>query len=315
MRNKKTEFMLFICLIVFQAIFLAGCSGQSKPEEEGQTAVYYINNAETRVERQSYGLRASDTAGQIEELIEQLGIIPEKLSYKAPLQMGFRLLSYRAEGETLHLDVSGEYRGLKPTTEVLVRAALVRTFSQAEGIKYVAVTVEGEPLLDTLGNMVGLMTAEQFVDNAGDEINAYEKVRLKLYFANETGDGLVAANRTVVYNTNIPLEKLVLEELIAGPGQESAGDLFPVINPDTKVVNVTVKDNVCYVNFNELFLTQIYTVTSDVAIYSIVNSLEELPNVNKVQISINGETDVMYRESISLSTVFERNLELLTTTH
>lgn len=315
MRNKKIVSMLLTGLIVFQAIFLAGCSGQNKPEEEGQTAVYYINNAENRVERQSYGLLTSDTAGQIEELIGQLEIIPEKLSYKAPLQMGFRLLSYRTDGETLYLDVSGEYRGLKPTTEVLVRAALVRTFSQAEGIKYVAVTVEGEPLLDTLGNTVGLMTAEQFVDNAGDEINAYEKVRLKLYFANETGDGLVAANRTVVYNTNIPLEKLVLEELIAGPGQESAGDLFPVINPDTKVVNVTVKDNVCYVNFNELFLTQIYTVTSDVAIYSIVNSLEELPNVNKVQISINGETDVMYRESISLSTVFERNLELLTTTH
>ena len=157
------------------------------------------------------------------------------------------------------------------------------------------------------------MTSDQFIDNAGDEINAYEKVRLKLYFANEQGDGLIATNRTVVYNTNISLEKLVVEELLAGPGQEAGGELFPVINPETKIVSVTVKDNVCYVNFNETFLTQIYTVTPEVAIYSIVNSLEELPNVNKVQISINGETDVMYRESISLSTVFERKLELLTT--
>ena len=59
------------------------------------------------------------------------------------------------------------------------------------------------------------------------------------------------------------------------------------------------------------FLTQIYNVTSDVTIYSITNSLVELSNVNKVQISINGNINVTYRENTSLSTVFERNLELV----
>ncbi|MBQ9135725.1 MAG: GerMN domain-containing protein [Lachnospiraceae bacterium] len=312
-KNRRVLSLLLTCMCIFQILLFAGCGSSEPVGDEGVSVIFYINNAETRVERQAYEIQATDTEGQLEELITQLGTIPDKLEYKAPLQMGFSLLSYRVEGETLHLDVSEEYRGLKATTEVLIRAALVRTFSQVTGIKYVSITVAGEPLLDTLGNAVGLMTAEQFVDNAGDEINAYEKVRIKLYFANEEGTGLIATNRTVVYNTNIPIEKLVVEELLEGPGQESDGELFPVINPETKIVSVTVKDNVCYVNFNEVFLTQIYTVTPEVAIYSIVNSLEELPNVNKVQISINGETDVMYRESISLSTVFERNLELLTT--
>ncbi|MGN0432086.1 MAG: GerMN domain-containing protein [Lachnospiraceae bacterium] len=314
MKKNRVLFVLLMSgILIFQLLFLAGCNASEPVGNEGTPVIFYINNAETRVERQAYEMRAVDTAGQIEELIDQLGAIPEKLEYKAPLQMGFTLLSYRVDGETLYLDVSEEYRGLKATTEVLIRAALVRTFTQVSGIRYVSITVAGEPLLDTLGNTVGLMTSDQFIDNAGDEINAYEKVRLKLYFANEQGDGLIATNRTVVYNTNISLEKLVVEELLAGPGQEAGGELFPVINPETKIVSVTVKDNVCYVNFNETFLTQIYTVTPEVAIYSIVNSLEELPNVNKVQISINGETDVMYRESISLSTVFERKLELLTT--
>ena len=66
-------------------------------------------------------------------------------------------------------------------------------------------------------------------------------------------------------------------------------------------------------NFDENFLNQIYNVSTDVAIYSVVNSLAELTSVNKVQISINGETNLMYRESVSLSTVFERNLSLVTT--
>ena len=54
-------------------------------------------------------------------------------------------------------------------------------------------------------------------------------------------------------------------------------------------------------------------MTPDVTIFSIVNSLVELSNVNKVQISINGDTSKMYREKYSFGTVFERNLDLVTT--
>ena len=36
-------------------------------------------------------------------------------------------------------------------------------------------------------------------------------------------------------------------------------------------------------------------------IYSIVNSLVELSNINKVQIAVNGNTDMIFREKISLS--------------
>ncbi|MDE7358287.1 MAG: GerMN domain-containing protein, partial [Lachnospiraceae bacterium] len=56
---------------------------------------------------------------------------------------------------------------------------------------------------------------------------------------------------------------------------------------------------------------QPYNVASDVTIYSITNSLAELSNVNRVQISINGETNISYRENVSLNNVFERNLDIL----
>ena len=56
-----------------------------------------------------------------------------------------------------------------------------------------------------------------------------------------------------------------------------------------------------------------YDVSEAVPVYSIVNSLLELSNVNKVQILINGETPKVYRESISLETIFERNFDLIET--
>ena len=74
---------------------------------------------------------------------------------------------------------------------------------------------------------------------------------------------------------------------------------------------MAVRDGTCYVNLDGNFSNQIYNVTPEVTIYAITNSLVELSNVNKVQISINGETNINYRENISLSAVFERNLDLV----
>ena len=145
---------------------------------------------------------------------------------------------------------------------------------------------------------------------AFEEMNTYEGVKLKLYFANETGDGLVEVIKPVEYNSNISMEKLVVEYLVKGPDTE---DAFPVINPATKILGVTVKDGICYVNVDENFMTQIYNVTADVVIYSIVNSLVELSNVNKVQIAVNGKTDIVFRETFNLVNLYERNLELIKT--
>lgn len=165
--------------------------------------------------------------------------------------------------------------------------------------------------MDDNGISVGMMTADTFIENAGNEINAYEKVNLRLYFANEEGNLMVEENqRNVVYNSNISMEKLVVEKLIEGP--KSAG-AYPTINPAAKIVSVTVKDGICYVNLDSAFQSQPYNVTSEVTIYSITNSLVELPNVNKVQIAVDGETNISYRENVSLNTVFERNLDLLST--
>ena len=309
---KGNKFWKMLLMLLCGMFVLMGCGTGTDLEESNTKQIYYINNNETGLEIRECELQSSDTKTQLEELIVRLGTIPGKLEYKAPLQMGFSLLSYELDGEKLYLDVSSEYKSLSATTEVLVRAALVRTLSQTEGVKFVAITVEGENLHDSLGNVVGLMAAEQFIDNAGDEISTYEKVKLKLYFANEEGTGLVATNRTMAYNTNISLEKLVIEQLLAGPGADVADVVYPTVNPSTKLISILVKDGVCYVNFDNAFLTQTYNVSSDVAIYSVVNSLTELTNVNKVQISINGNSEIMYRESINLTTVFERNLDLIT---
>jgi len=103
------------------------------------------------------------------------------------------------------------------------------------------------------------------------------------------------------------MEKLVVEELLKGP--QSSGR-FATLPSDVKLLNVSVNENVCYINFDSAFLNNALEVKEYIPIYSIVNSLCEISYVNRVQITINGSQDAMFRDVISLNTQFERNLEL-----
>lgn len=304
-KKRIQMFLLMLCLLGV----LTAC-GQQETEQEGKSyQIYCVSNDEAKLVSYTYQTQSEETAVLLAELLTQLETVPAKFEYEAPLDRGFHVVNYTLDNGLLTMDFDENYSGRETTVEILFRAAIVRTLIQVPGIEHVAFTVQGEPLMDSAGIAIGMMDADTFIENAGNEINAYEKVNLRLYFADETGNGLIEENqRNVVYNSNISLEKLVVERLIAGPQAE--GD-YPTINPETKIVSVTVKDGICYVNLSEAFLSQPYNVTSDVTIYSITNSLVELPNVNKVQISVNGETNLFYRENVNLATVFERNLDLL----
>lgn len=303
--------MLKRCMATFVAFLAicicAGCAGKEQEKKVGYQ-LYYLNTTETSIESHSYQLRGVTIEEQLKEVMIALGTTPEKLEYKAPLAMGFSVLDYEHEAGRLTIEMDGRYKELSPTTEVLVRAAIVKSLTGINGVNFVFFTVDGEPLKDSLGKYVGGMNAVQFIENEGQTINTYEEVKLKLYFANEAGDGLVATSRTKEYNTNIPLEKLVVEELIKGPNAEG---VYPTINPDTKVASVIVKDGICYVNLDENFLIQKNEVTPEVTIYSIANSLTALNSVRKVQISVNGDNSILYREQFNLTDYYEQNLKLL----
>lgn len=305
---------MLLCLILCLP-FVTACGKQEQVDRSQIYNIYALNKDETKIISNEYTVQSTEQEALIEELLQQLTTVPGKLEYKAPLAGSFKLLNYSLEEGQLILNFDAAYKVQPVTTEVLVRAAVVRTMTQVEGIEYVSFQVMAEPLTDATGNVIGIMSADMFIDNAESEINSHEKVKVRLYFANETGDKLIEMNRTLVYSNsaNISMERLVVEQLIGGPTEQVKDTVFPTINPSTKIVSVTVKDGTCYVNLNESFLNQTYNVTSEVTIYSIVNSLVELPNVNRVQIVINGDSNVMYRENTSLAVAYERNLDLVTT--
>lgn len=298
-----------IGILLAAAILLSALTacGRQEPQGENVYQIYVVSNSETRVEAHAREMEHTKGEEGLQELLQCLSVTPEMLEYKAPFSMGFQLLDWNLEEGKLQLNVDRAYLDLPATTEVLVRAALVRTLTQLPEVKYVGISVEGSQLFDNAGEAVGWMSAEQFINNDGNEINTYELTRVKLYFANESGDKLIAAYREKYYSTNVPLERFVVEELIAGPSGRIEG-LYPSINPEVKIVSVMTKDGICYVNLDSSFLTVVNNVSTEVSVYSIVNSLVELSTVNKVQILIDGQVPAEFSNS-----TFERNLDCVTT--
>lgn len=308
---KKARHFLLAAALAMGVLLCTACGNRQQTQEGVTYKIYYVNNEETKIVERAYVSGATDGELLLEELLEQLAHISEKMEYETLLEKEISVAGHTLDNGLLTLDFDESYHNLRGTREILVRASIVRTLTQIPGVERITFTVNGEQLIDAAGAAVGVMAADTFIENAGNEINAYEKVDLKLYFANGTGDSLVEENRrNVVYNSNISLEKLVVEKLVEGPVTEGA---YPTVNPATKIVSVTVKDGTCYVNLSNDFLSQPYNVASDVTIYSITNSLVELSNVNRVQIAVNGESNISYRENMSLNNVFERNLDILET--
>ena len=306
---KKAGHLFFAAVLIMGLLLCTACGDRRAAQDGALYKIYYVNNEETKIVEREYVSGTTDSELLFAEFLEQLAHISEKMEYETLLDKEISVVGHTLDNGLLTLDFDESYHNLRGTRDILVRASIVRTMTQLPGVERIAFTVMGEQLMDASGAAVGVMAADTFIENAGNEINAYEKVDLKLYFANETGDSLVEENRrNVVYNSNISLEKLVVEKLVQGPMTQGA---YPTINPTTKIVSVTVKDGTCYVNLSNEFLSQPYNVASDVTIYSITNSLVELSNVNRVQISVNGETNISYRENMSLNNVFERNLDIL----
>lgn len=304
-------------VIIYLFVFACFLSCGNEDSVDGQPGIsvssseaqlYYLNKDENALISQPYSILAEEQSEQIQELLEKMQTLPEGIDMKAPMRLGFKVLSYQLEGTQIVIQVDEDYKQMAPATEILVRAAIVRTLTQIKGIDGVSFLVGEDPLTDLAGKPVGVLTADMFIDNQGSEINAYAQTSIKLYFANETGNALTEVNRLVVYNSNIALERVIVDQLIAGPSNTES---YPTINPVTKINSVTITDGTCYVNLDSAFLAQPYNVTPEVTLYSIVNSLAELSNVNKVQFMIDGETAVQYRENISFENSFTRNLDLI----
>ena len=307
MKRKVRIRCLLPVLFLMASLFLTACADKRTDVQEGSDYIYALNQDMTGLIKITFDVPKGDTQKAAEAILEELGKPSEEIAYMQAIPENVSVQNCSIEEAIASVDFSREYLEIPQLEEKLVRAAVVRSLLKVEGISGVYITIDEEVLKDSKGNTVGLLTEDDFVDSTGS-LSSYETCSLTLYFANETGDRLIPQTMDVKYNSNISKEKLIVEKLMKGPKKSGA---YPTLNPNATILGVAVKDGICYVNFDSEFLNSAYDVKPEIVIYSLVNSIVEGTSVGKVQITVNGEKSVTYKETIDLSQPMQRNLDLL----
>lgn len=116
-----------------------------------------------------------------------------------------------------------------------------------------------------------------------------EEIVAKVYFSDPEAMYLVPEEIAIVKD-NRPLAELLVERLIAGPTKEENGVVIP---PETKLISLEIIDGIAYVNFSQEIKTNHWggSTGENMTIYSVVNTLTELPEIDQVQFLIEGEKE------------------------
>lgn len=297
-----------ISLVVLALVLWAGCNRDPEPTLwEGDILVYYPEKDETSLSEEWYDTKETEGALLATELLTKLRT-PSMEGHIAAIPESVTLPEVFIEANgltTLSFDES--YGSVSGIREVLMRAAIVKTLCQTENIDSLVFYVAGQPLMNSEKMPVGIMKETDFIDSTGPEANYYQYLYAKIYYTNEDGTALLASNLKIPYTGSEAAEKIVLQQLINGP---VASDMYPVLSENVKLLSVSTKDSVCTVDFSREFLDKLPEVSEEVAIYSVVNTLAELPGIYQVQFLVEGKTEKSYQK-MDLSVPYERNLNVI----
>lgn len=136
-----------------------------------------------------------------------------------------------------------------------------------------------------------------------------EKMEITLYYANSNADKVVAEKREIEISKDTQIERLVFEELQKDPKDE---DLHAAIPKGTRLLSVSTKDGICTLDLSREFVDNSPGGSAGelMTLFSIINTMTELPGIDKVQFLIEGQKREVYIHAV-FNEPFKRNDEII----
>lgn len=299
-----------LCIILLLTVSISGFVGCSKKEETGYD-IFYKNGAGNQLVTVKYESETKDTLQLTKELIDKMKDVQKKSKYVCLMPEYVVIEDVTLDSDIVSVYFNKGYNDMPDEAELLLRMGLVKTITQLPEIKYVQIYVENAVAQYSDGKSMWLLDADDFVDDSVSGMASIEWREVDLYYSNSLGDKLVRKRQKIAYSKNVSLEKVVMERLISGP---SDSETEPTLPSNLKLLSISVVDSVCYVNLDSSFLTEMVNVSSEIPVYSIVNTLCSLKGISSVQIMINGDTTKAYRDTVPLDSNLQFNYDIISAT-
>ena len=307
--KKQVGKMLWLIMCLLMAC--VGCQKEKPIPQEGMQIYFFdCSKNELVAEALPEGFKACETDQEKVKFI--IGLLKENKSVLlSAMQMGTQMpidgdtTSINTNEKIVKINFTSDYNNLTPQQKIGMRASIVYSLTQLEFINGVDFYVNQVPLAMATGKTVGPINTDMIKKSAFNPSPATEYFVLSVYFANATGKLEKEVHRFPASRSSKE-EKLVIEELIQGP---QSSECFATVPNDLKVNTIDTLNGVCQVDLSFDTKSKFFKNDEDrtLMIYSIVNSLTELPQVKKVILSIDGQEEVAFTSEIDLPKTFERN--------
>jgi len=146
------------------------------------------------------------------------------------------------------------------------------------------------------------------VENNNDEDSDDKRnITLSLYFGN--GEGLQIEERKIVVNNNFEIPIMALTELIKGPQNSDYSGTIP---KGTKINSVNLGNGLAIVDLSKEFIdNHIGGSESEIStIYSVVNTLCDIPIINRVEFLIDGQKRSIFKH-FTFDDIFTKNESII----
>ena len=283
-----------VILILIMICSLTSC-GERKNTKNYEATLYFANPSKTDLVPKTKNINYEPSEILAQKVLEALIAGPESTDAAAIIPSGTELLSFGIEDGCAICNFSANIYSSVETDNILIRTSILRTLSGVEGIEKVKILVNSGAYMDGDGLEIGVLTVDGTVYDT--ELEDEQDKYLKLYFADKDAQKLVAEARKVTLSQKESEEMRVLKELLKGPEKNF---LTKTIPDETKILSVETKEGVCFVNLSQEFISKHIGGSNSemLTVYSIVNSLTELENVDKVQFLIEGQKTEVYIQMI-----------------
>lgn len=285
--------IIILSAVLALTLSLAGCRG-----EEGIKVynLYYTNSQATRLGSYTYESTTDDRLALVGEFFESMASISED-SGVTIIPSGVRITDLGFSGDILVMELEGSLEGESASRQLMFYSGATRAVAQLDSISGLQINLNGSGVTDVNGYPMGIMRTSRFVNNAVDDPEDYRESEVSLFFANAAGDRLIKCPASVAYRSSTPIERVIVEKLIAGPAANNIdgaadGAVTPTLPQGLTLLGINIKDGVCYVNLDDRLIKEATTAHDDVAVYSIVNTLMQLDTITSVQITINGVSEI-----------------------
>lgn len=263
-----------LCLLLAALVFLAACQ-KTVPE---QTALAYFYYPRQDISHSGGTVLMSQGATVDPAAIDPDTFLSLYLSSPCPeaalpvLPDGWRLKELHTQEDSVHLVFGGV--AVSPALRSITCVCLTKTLLQLPSVRSVQISFPGgsEPVTLTANDILlsdtGMLPQEE---------------QVSLYFPDAQRRYLLAQSISISKEESRNKPAFILSQLLA----QSDISCIPA---GTQLLSVTVKNGICTVDLSSEFIQKGFGdfASERMAVYSIVNSLTELPEISTVDLWVSG---------------------------